>query len=62
MSRGLLAALFLVLAGTAGAHTKSETHTVWQIVGRTVHLTFTMPIVEANRLAVNGVLLSAPKA
>ena len=64
MSRGLagtlrltLAALLgLLAAGTAAAHTKSETHTVWQIVGRTVHLTFTMPIVEANRLALNGVV------
>jgi hypothetical protein len=43
-------------AGPALAHTKSETHTVWQIVGKTVHLTFTMPTVEANRLAVNGAL------
>lgn len=50
--------MFLLWAlGTSAAfgHTKSETHTVWQIIGKTVHLTFTMPIVEANRLAVNGV-------
>jgi HupE / UreJ protein len=53
---GLLAVLCALGAGPAFAHTKSETHTVWQIVGKTVHLTFTMPIVEANRLAVNGVL------
>ena len=53
---GLLATLCALGAGAAFAHTKSETHTVWQIVGTTVHLTFTMPIVEANRLAVNGVL------
>jgi hypothetical protein len=54
---GRLAALLcVVVALPVAAHTKSETHTVWQIVGRTVHLTFTMPVVEANRLAVNGVL------
>jgi hypothetical protein len=54
---GTVAALLCALgASPALAHTKSETHTVWQIVGKTVHLTFTMPIVEANRLAQNGVL------
>ncbi len=52
---GLLVLLWALGASTAFAHTKSETHTVWQIIGRTVHLTFTMPIVEANRLAVNAV-------
>ncbi|HTY95259.1 MAG TPA: HupE/UreJ family protein [Steroidobacteraceae bacterium] len=56
LRRGGLLALLCLLAGPAFAHTKSETHTVWQIVGRTVHLTFTMPIIEANRLAVNGVI------
>ncbi len=50
----LLAALCGLVAVPASAHTKSETHTVWQIIGRTVHLTFTMPVVEANRLAVSG--------
>lgn len=58
--RGFIAGLTVLLcalgAAPAGAHTKSETHTVWQIIGKTVHLTFTMPIVEANRLAANGVL------
>jgi HupE / UreJ protein len=53
---GLLALVALLAAGVASAHTKSETHTVWQIIGRTVHLTFTLPIIEANRLAVNGVI------
>ncbi len=53
---GLIATLCALSAGPACGHTKSETHSVWQIVGRTVHLTFTMPIVEANRLAVNGIL------
>jgi HupE / UreJ protein len=54
--RGLVALLWLLATQTAVAHTKSETHTVWQILGRSVHLTFTLPIVEANRLAVNGVI------
>jgi hypothetical protein len=53
---GGLVVLCALAAGPVFAHTKSETHTVWQIVGKTVHLAFTMPIVEANRLAVNGVL------
>ena len=50
----LLLALCVLAAVPAFAHTKSETHTVWQISGTTVHLTFTMPVVEASRLAVNG--------
>lgn len=50
-----LLALWCALGtGPAFGHTKSETHSVWQVVGNTVHLTFTMPVVEANRLAVNG--------
>ena len=54
---GTVAAVLCALGSApALAHTKSETHTVWQIVGSTVHLTFTMPIVEANRLALHGVV------
>ncbi len=53
---GLFALLCMLAAAPALSHTKSESHTVWQIVGKTVHLTFTMPVVEANRLAINGVL------
>lgn len=46
------AALFaaLLLALPAAAHTKSETHANWRIDGDTVHLTFTVPQVEAERL------------
>ena len=51
---GLLAVLCVLSVGPTFAHTKSETHTVWQIIGKTVHVTFTMPVVEANRLAMNG--------
>jgi hypothetical protein len=50
----LLAALWALGSGRALAHTKSETHSSWQIVGATVHLTFTTPEVELKRLAQNG--------
>ena len=49
-------ALLLLLAGIAGpalAHTKSETHTSWRIIGDSVHLSFNIPKVEARRLAPN---------
>lgn len=49
-----LLGLALLGGGSAQAHTKSETHSVWEIVGSTVHLTFTLPIVEANRLGLPG--------
>ena len=35
----------------AQAHTKSETHSVWQIAGNVVHLSFTIPLPESKRLA-----------
>ncbi len=56
LARCLGAALLALawLTSAAQAHTKSETHTVWRITGRTVHLTFTLPNVEANRLAESG--------
>jgi hypothetical protein len=55
LAASLLPVLCVLAAVPAFAHTKSETHTVWQIMGKTVHLTFTMPVVEANRLGLNGV-------
>jgi len=51
---GVLLAVLLAAPTRGAAHTKSETHTVWQITGDTVHLTFTLPLVEAQRLAVPG--------
>ncbi|HUK02846.1 MAG TPA: HupE/UreJ family protein [Steroidobacteraceae bacterium] len=45
------ALLLLVWVGAAQAHTKSETHSVWQITGSSVHAAWSLPIVEANRLA-----------
>jgi hypothetical protein len=38
----------------AHAHTKSETYTVWHIAGPTVRATFSVPLVEADRLAKGG--------
>jgi hypothetical protein len=48
----VLALSALVFAGApAFAHTKSETHSVWRVVGQTVHVTFSVPDIEAKRLA-----------
>ena len=50
----LLAAVLLLLFGLCApalAHTKSETHSVWRISGPIVHVTFTVPDIEAKRLA-----------
>lgn len=44
--------LGLTLGGSnAQAHTKSETHSVWQITANVVHLSFTIPLLESKRLA-----------
>jgi hypothetical protein len=45
----LLAALFGVSA--AGAHTRSQSHSVWEIKGADVDLVMTIPVVEADRLS-----------
>ena len=47
-----------MLAGRASAHTKSETHSAWQIAGSTVRLTFTVPDIEAKRLTPDGAMPS----
>jgi hypothetical protein len=44
----------LLLAAPAAAHTKSETHSSWQVAGDTVRLTFTAPEQEVKRLAKDG--------
>jgi hypothetical protein len=44
-------ALLALWAAGAQAHTKSETHSVWQIAGNVVHLSFTIPLPESKRLA-----------
>ena len=41
-----------LLGAGAQAHTKSETHSVWQISGTVVHLSFTIPLPESKRLAI----------
>jgi hypothetical protein len=38
----------------AFAHTRSETHSAWQIQGSTVHLQFTVPDLEAKRITPDG--------
>jgi hypothetical protein len=53
------ALLVLVLALGPGsipafAHTRSETHSAWQIQGTTVHLQFTVPDLEAKRITADG--------
>jgi hypothetical protein len=42
------------LSAPASAHTRSETHTAWQIKGNTVHLQFTVPDLESKRLTADG--------
>jgi hypothetical protein len=42
---------FFVLVHPAFAHTKSESHSDWRIIGRNVFVTFTVPEIEAKRLA-----------
>jgi hypothetical protein len=41
-------------AGLASAHTRSQSHSVWEINGRDVSLIMTIPTLEADRLAANG--------
>ena len=41
-------------AWPARAHTLSESHSAWQIQGKTVHLQFTLPDLEAKRLSESG--------
>jgi hypothetical protein len=42
------------LAAQAGAHTKSTSYSNWRIEGPTVHLSYTIPLVEAARLSRPG--------
>jgi hypothetical protein len=43
--------LLALWGANAQSHTKSETHSVWQIAGNVVHLSFTIPLPESKRLA-----------
>src|SRR5277367_3757218 len=49
-----LAAAVCLAAGTAGAHTRSQSHSVWEINGPDVNLIMTIPTTETDRLAANG--------
>jgi len=53
---GLVCALaMLLLAGRpAAAHTRSESHSVWEVNGVNVDLVMTIPEVEARRLSPTG--------
>ena len=51
--------LAVLAAGAAHAHTRSETHSSWQILGSTVHLEFTIPDLETKRLATKGIASTA---
>src|SRR5437763_13952032 len=50
----LVLALGPGLSAPAFAHTRSETHSAWQIKGATVHLQFTVPDLEAKRITPDG--------
>lgn len=54
-ARLLLAFAFLsALAAPALAHTLSETHSAWHVTGSTTDMNFTLPDIEAQRLAPAG--------
>lgn len=50
--RGFL--LALMASTTAGAHTRSQSHSVWEINGGAVDLVMTIPTIEADRLATGS--------
>ena len=50
-THGWCVALLALCGASAQSHTKSETHSVWQIAGNVVHLSFTIPLPESKRLA-----------
>ena len=50
----LLMALLALAVGSASAHTRSESHSTWLVDGSSVHLTFSMPDLEAARLTNDG--------
>ena len=62
---GRLSILFLLgcfFTGSASAHTRSESHSNWQITSKTVRLSFTVPDTEARRLGPGGTALPSPAA
>jgi hypothetical protein len=55
MSARLLALLAVMTLGVnvAGAHTRSQSHSVWEIKGADVDLVMTIPVIEADRVGSN---------
>ncbi len=57
-ARGLFATVLMLvsalLAGQAFAHTRSETHSTWDVAGAEIRVTFTIPDLEARRLGAGG--------
>jgi hypothetical protein len=49
-----IAAAACLGCGVASAHTRSQSHSVWEVNGRDVSLIMTIPTIEANRLAADG--------
>ena len=47
-------AFLVAFAAPAFAHTLSETHSSWHVLGSTVDMSFTLPDLEAKRLAPSG--------
>ncbi|HEY2677960.1 MAG TPA: HupE/UreJ family protein [Steroidobacteraceae bacterium] len=45
---------FCLAAGAAGAHTRSQSHSVWEINGADVNLIMTIPAMEIDRLSPNA--------
>ncbi len=45
-----------LLVGTAGAHTRSQSHSAWLIDGASVHVAFTVPDLEAARLTADAAM------
>lgn len=56
----LVVLLALAGAAPAAAHTRSETHSAWQVAGQTVHMQFTVPDIEAKRVADPGQAMPSP--
>ena len=50
----LLLVFAVVLAAPVGAHTRSETHSTWDVAGAEIRATFTIPDLEAKRLSAAG--------
>ncbi len=59
ITAALVAATCTVLATTAGAHTRSQSFSSWQVSGTTLRATFSVSSIEVTRLAVGGGVASS---